>query len=186
MGKVNKNLNFRILAVFAAVTGLSASAFAADDESMVFGKFRLLKNGYETRLGEGFFGNTAFLRLYRADDQEEFSVKVKEDGEFSVRLAPGDYYLMSIAFKHKGETVEPETNFMFNVSDDYAANYVGTITLEAKFKTGYQGTKGSFDRFIVSNDCESVCETRLAKLGLEGIDTTTSLPEWQQQVAFTR
>lgn len=170
----------------AAVTALTASAFAGEDESVVFGKFQLLKNGYETRLGEGLFGNVAFLRLYRASDQEELTVTVKEDGEFSIPLAAGDYYLMSISFKHHGETIEPETNFMFNVSGDYEANYLGTLTLETTFKSGYQGVKGSFDRFIVRNNCNNECDQRLAKLGIPNADTTTSLPEWQEEVAFTR
>lgn len=186
MGKFTKQLTFKLLVTFVAFTGLSASAMATDDESMVFGKFRLVKNGYETRLGDGFFGNTAFLRLYHADSEEEFTARVKDDGEFSIPLAPGDYYVMSIAFKHQGETIEPETNFMFHVSADHAANYVGTITLETKFKTGYQGTKGSFDRFVISNDCAAECGQHLAKLGMADADTTTSLPEWQQQVAFAR
>jgi len=182
------------LLVFSSALGVfSSSAIASDTlestserEVMVFGKFRLLKNGEETTLGSGFFSNVAALRLYREDDQEEFTVRVGENGEFARALTPGDYYVMNISFKYRGETVRPETNFMFNVSDDGRPNYVGTITLEAKFKNGYHGSKGSFERFTIRNECSRECERRLSELGLEGKVAVTSLPQWQEQVAFSR
>ena len=158
----------------------------SDNQVVVFGEFRLLKNGYETKFGDGVFGNVAALRLYRVDDQEEFTIRVGEDGEFSRRLAPGDYYVMNVSFKYRGETIRPDTNFMFNVSGDSGANYLGTLTLEATFSSGYNGTMGSFDRFLVADECASVCERRLAEFGLNNADVTTSLPEWQTQVAINR
>ena len=75
---------------------------------------------------------------------------------------------------------------MFNVSDDGQPNYVGTITLEAKFQNGYHGSKGSFERFTIRNECSLECERRLSELGLDGQGPVTSLPQWQQQVAFSR
>ena len=181
------------LVFLSALAGLSSTAVASDDVRMnsddrvvVFGEFRLLKNGYETKFGDGIFGNVAALRLYRVDDQEEFTIKVGKGGEFSRRLAPGDYYIMNVSFKYRGETIRPDTNFMFNVSGDSSANYLGTLTLEATFSSGYNGTKGSFDRFLVADECASVCERRLAELGLENADVTTSLPAWQTQVAINR
>ena len=177
----------------SALAGFSSTAVAADDVIsssddgvVVFGKFRLLKNGYETKFGDGIFGNFAALRLYRVDDQEEFTIKVGKGGEFSRRLAPGDYYIMNVSFKYRGETIRPDTNFMFNVSGDSSADYLGTLTLEATFSSDYNGTKGSFDRFLVANECASVCERRLAELGLENADVTTSLPAWQTHVAINR
>ena len=181
------------LVFLSVLAGFSSTAVASDDVRMnsdnqvvVFGEFRLLKNGYETKFGDGVFGNVAALRLYRVDDQEEFTIKVGKDGEFSRRLAPGDYYVMNVSFKYHGETIRPDTNFMFNVSGDSSANYLGTLTLEATFSSGYHGTKGSFDRFLVADECASVCERRLAELGLNNADVTTSLPEWQTQVAINR
>ena len=177
----------------SALAGFSSTAVASDDVGMssvdqvvVFGKFRLLKNGYETKFGHGIFGNVATLQLYRADDQEEFTIKVGKGGEFSRRLAPGDYYVMNVSFRYHGETIRPDTNFMFNVSGDSSANYLGTLTLEAKFSSDYNGTNGSVDRFLVADECASVCERRLAELGLENADVTTSLPAWQTQVAVNR
>ena len=177
----------------SALAGFSSTAVAADDVIsssddgvVVFGKFRLLKNGYETKFGDGIFGNFAALRLYRVDDQEEFTIKVGNGGEFSGRLAPGDYYIMNVSFKYRGETIRPDTNFMFNVSGDSSANYLGTLTLEATFSSDYNGTKGSFDRFLVADECASVCERRLAELGLESTDVTTSLPVWETRVAINR
>lgn len=201
MYEFSNQISLRLLICFCALLSFSSSAFASDNKQpgeeaspvaptdtnvVVFGKFRLLKNGYETKLGEGLFGNIARLRFYRAETQEEMSTRVGKDGEFSIELLPGDYYLMSIAFKHRGETIEPETNFMFNVSADHQANYIGTITLESTFSSGYYGMKGSFDRFIVSDDCAAECASQLASLGLEDAATTTSLPVWQRQVAFSK
>lgn len=188
-----KNLTLTLLVLYSALGVFSSSAIASDSHNstsardvMVFGKFRLLKNGSETQLGSGFFSNVASLRLYRDDDQEEFTVRVGENGEFARALTPGDYYVMNISFKYRGETVRPETNFMFNVSDNGQPNYVGTITLAANFSNGYHGSKGSFDRFLISNECASDCARRLAELGLENQVAVTSLPQWQQQVAFNR
>ena len=181
------------LVFLSALAGFSSTAVAAedvisssDDGVVVFGKFRLVKNGYETKFGNGIFGNFAALRLYRVDDQEEFTIKVGKNGEFSGRLEPGDYYVMNVSFKYRGETIRPDTNFMFNVSDDGSANYLGTLTLEATFSSDYNGTKGSFDRFLVADECASVCERRLAGFGLENADVTTSLPAWQTHVAINR
>jgi len=181
------------LVFLSALTGLSSTAVASDDVLMnsydrvvVFGKFRLLKNGYETKFGDGLFGNVAALVLYRVDDQEEITIRVGKGGEFSGRLAPGDYYVMNVSFKYRGETIRPETNFLINVAGDSGANYLGTLTLEATFSSGYNGTKGSFDRFLVADECASVCERRLAELGLESTDVTTSLPVWETRVAINR
>jgi len=187
-----QKLTITLLVFYSVLSAFSSSAVAADDinlasdrEAVVFGKFRLLKNGEETNLGEGFFSNVASLRLYRADDQEEFTVRVGEDGEFASALTPGEYYVMYISFKYRGETVRPETNFKFDVVDNTQPVYVGTITLDAKFKNGYHGSKGSFERYLISNDCASVCGRRLAELGLENAVAVTSLPQWQQQVAYS-
>jgi hypothetical protein len=188
-----RKLTLSYLVFLSVLASLSSTAVASndvpmssDDQVVVFGKFRLLKNGYEMQFGDGIFGNVAVLRLYRADDQEEFTIRVGKGGEFSQRLAPGDYYVMNVSFKYRGETIRPETNFMFNVSGDRSANYLGTLTLEATFGSDYNGTKGSFERFVVADECASVCEHRLAELGLANADVTTSLPEWQTQVAMNR
>ncbi len=201
MDKLIDNVNLKLLVCFAALAGLSTSVLAADEtvsgEKMtqavstsprvtIFGQFRILKNGREAKLGEGFFGNPAALRLYRAADQEEMTVKVGKNGYFSRELAPGDYYVMSVAFKHQGETVAPDTNYLIRVSGDYETSYVGTITLETETTGGYMGSKGEVKRFVVTNDCPSECDMLLAQLGLQGATTTTSLPEWQTHVAFTR
>lgn len=181
------------LVFLSVLASFSSTAVASDDVNMnpddqvvVFGKFRLLKNGYETELGGGIFGNVAALRLYRVDDQEEIRIKVGKGGEFSQRLAPGDYYVMNVSFKYRGETIRPDTNFMFNVSGDSSVNYLGTLTLEATIGSDYNGTKGTFDRFLVADECASVCERRLAELGLNNADITKSLPAWQTQVAMNR
>ena len=188
-----RKITLSYLIFLSVLAGLSSTAVASDDVNLnadgrvvVFGKFRLLKNGYETKFGDGMFGNVGALRLYRVDDQEEFTIKVGKDGEFSRRLAPGEYYVMNVSFKYRGETVRPDTNFMINVSGDSSANYLGTLTLEATFSSDYHGSKGSFDRFLVADECASVCNRRLAELGLKNSDVTTSLPTWQTQVALSR
>lgn len=199
MNTFTHKLTATLLVSFYSLVGFSSSAYASGNEevannlsanatgsesSVVFGKFRLMKNGEEIELGDGLFGNSAVLRLYRATDQEELTGRVGKDGEFSMELAPGDYYLMSIAFKHRGETIEPETNFMFNVSSDFSANYVGTITLETSFGSGYNGMKGSIDRIMIGNDCATDCDRRMEQLGLANNALATSLPHWETQVAW--
>lgn len=199
VGDFTRKICLKLAVFFTALTGFSSSALAANDANsdehamlnasdpvLVFGKFRLLKNGNKTKLSDGFSGNSAWIRLYQADTREELSIKVGEDGEFSRELAPGEYYVMSIAFRHHGQTVEPETNFMFDVSGAHEANYIGTITLEAKFTSGYYGMQGEFERFIISNDCAADCEDRLADLGLQGVSPAMAFPAWQEQVASGR
>ena len=75
------------------------------------------------------------------------------------------------------------TSFMFTVTEDSPASYIGTITLEATINDGYNGANGTFDRFTVRNDCATDCAERLAALGMSSVDATTSLPEWQTRVA---
>lgn len=199
MTKLTRNTGLQIIALMAAVIGFSSSALAevggnadparlqaATDHSsvLVFGKFQLLKNGREIKFSDGFLGNSASIRLYQADTGREFSVRTGEDGEFSRELEPGDYYVMSIAFLHQGQLIRPETNFMFNVAGDNEASYVGTITLEAKFSSGYYGMQGEFERFTITNECANKCEIRLAELGLADASLATSLPSWQEFVAY--
>ena len=187
MRKYTLSIVVALVAGFAGSAGFSSPAVAAEagfERVVVFGQFRLLKNGSEVKLGEGFFSNVAALRLYRPEDQEDFTGRVEEDGEFAFKLAPGEYYLMSITFKHQGETIEPETNYVINVSPGIEAAYIGTITLETTFGGGYHGMKGSFDRFIVSNECAADCNRRMADLGIAGAPMEVALPQWQEQVAL--
>lgn len=191
----------KLLVCLSVLAGFSSSAYASPDDAstmsatssattfarpVVFGKFRLLKNGNEIKLGDGFFSNVAALRLYRPEDQEEFTGRVGDDGEFSMQLAPGDYYIENVVFKHQGETIAPETNYVFTVSADHEANYIGTITLETTFTKDYNGVKGTFDRFTVADDCATDCDRRLAELGLPNSELMVDLPKWETQVASSK
>ena len=157
----------------------------ANDGTIVFGKFRLLRNGEEVSFGDGIFANSAMLNLYEAGSERQIVASVGRDGEFSWNLAPGEYRLSSIAFMFHGERFEPQTNFVFSVSSQHAASYVGTVTLESTFQSGYLGLNGAVDRITIVDDCHSDCASRLARLGLEGETAATSLPRWQRQVAST-
>ena len=196
MSKITRTNALKLVVAFSVLVGFSSSVVAEDvansdnasawqdSRALVFGKFRLLKNGNETKLGEGMFSNVAALRLYRPEDQEEFTGRVGENGEISMKLSPGEYYVNSITFRHQGERIEPETNFRFVVSADHKASYIGTITLETSFSNGYHGMKGSFDRFTVRNDCAESCDQRLAELGLVPQDVAVTLPTWQEHLAL--
>ena len=197
MGKFTQNLKIKFLVISLAVVGLSHSAtadIAAKSDAglvehkrvLVFGKFRLVKNEYESRLGPGFFGNTAALTLLRIDDQEEMTIRVGKDGAFSRKLSPGDYYLMGIEFKHQGNTIETDTNYLIRIGNQHEANYLGTITLMAEFKSGYNGIVGKIDRFLVTNDCAEECKPLLADIDMTGLTMTTALPVWQTHVAYTQ
>jgi len=198
MRHFNRSAALALVVCFGGLAAFSSSAVAESSSkstndaatksdgfhrTTVFGRFRILKNGTEVHFGDGFFSNVAALRFYRPADQEEFTGRVEKDGEFSLKLAPGEYYLMSIAFKHHGETIEPETDYVFNVPADYDGSYVGTITLETTFSSGYTGMKGTFDRFVVSNDCKADCSGRMSDLGLTGKAVNVALPEWKEHVA---
>jgi hypothetical protein len=165
------------------ITDSSASAVASHSRVLVFGKFRLVKNEYESRLGPGFFGNTAAFTLFRVDDQEEMTVRVGKDGRFSRKLSPGDYHLMEIEFKHQGETIRTDTNYMIHVSGATESNYIGTLTLTAKFDRGYMGVDGVIESFSIADNCENECDSILSELGVSGKSMMTSLPVWQAHFA---
>ena len=199
MSKFNTFKTLKIFFCFSMVAGFSASAIAEDGGNLsqndanatekhsrvvVFGRFELYKNGVETKLGDSFFSNTAALNLYRPADQEEMTVKVGDNGEFSRTLAPGEYYLIGIEFKHRGESVQPETNYVFTVPADAATSYMGTIAMHATFSGGYMGVDGKIDRFILTDDCRAECSSILSNLGLAGSSVSSSLPTWERQLAY--
>lgn len=199
MSIFNLPKGLKILVCFSMVAGFSASAMADDSANLalegaeatethsrvvVFGKFQIVKNGVDANLGEGFFSNTAALNLYRPADQEEFTIKVGDNGEFSRELAPGEYYLVGIEFKHRGETVEPQTNYVFTVPAEAPTSYMGTIAMHATFSGGYMGVSGKIDRFILTDDCRTECDGILSKLGMAGAATSSALPSWESQVAY--
>ena len=200
MTKVIRNLiktitYVAVAAVFAGcattVDSVNESAKIAQsaevtDKKIVFGKFRLMQNGEEVTLGDSVFANSATLQLYRYETDREIVGKVGKDGDFAWVLEPGQYQLSSIAFKHRGESIEPDTSFAFTVSADHDASYVGTITLEATSDSGYHGTSVMVERFTVSNDCEAECGKVLTALGMTQDAATTSLLHWETQVASNR
>lgn len=198
MRNVIRNLTIAIAGVVAAtsLTGCATTAESIDTagemaaaneaaNAVVFGKFRLVRNGEDVEFGDSIFANSAKLYLSEAGSTGEIVGAVGRDGEFAWALQPGEYQVSSIAFKFHGETIEPATNFSFTVSPEYQASYIGTITLETMFDHGYYGVSGTIDRFSVSNDCKSECATRLSRLGLDENSATTSLLHWNQHVAST-
>lgn len=184
-------------AVAAGFSGCATTAQSIDNvdqlaqaadvkaEKVVIGKFRLLRNGKEVEFGDSIFANSARLHMLQQSGDEEIIGRVGRDGEFAWALAPGNYTLSSIAFKHRGETIEPVTNFVFTVADDRKASYVGTITLETTFSSGYYGASGVVERFYVSDDCAAECGRMLEELGMHDAVAATSLLRWQPQVAST-
>lgn len=195
-----RNLNVTKIICLLAVAGLAGCASTARNidsgevldrassaatEGIVFGKFRLVRNGQEIQLGDGIFANSATLHLQKSDNGREIVGEVGRDGEFAWALAPGVYRMSSIGFSFRGEKVESQTNFSFAVSADHRASYVGTVTLEATFHSGYHGTSGTVDRITVRNDCEAGCEKRLAELGLPSAAVTASLFHWDERIAGT-
>ena len=163
-----------------------AQASDATTEKVVIGKFRLVRNGQEVQFGEGIFANSAKLHMYHDGADREIIGKVGRNGEFAWALEPGDYTLSSIAFKHRGETIEPATNFSFTVSANHEASYVGTITLETTLSSGYYGTNGVIERFSISDDCAADCGKMLGELGMADTLTSSSLLRWETQVASNR
>jgi hypothetical protein len=163
---------------------LAKETVAATD-AVVFGKFRLLRNGNEANLGDGIFANSATLHLYDQGERREIAGKVGKGGEFAWVLAPGQYRISSIGFDNRGERAQTDTEFSFTVAAGKDAVYVGTITLETTFDSGYFGLNGVVDRYTISDDCANDCADRLARLGLASDAATISLLQQEGQLART-
>jgi len=155
-------------------------------EKLVFGKFRLVRNGEEADIGDGLFGTTAEIHFVNGNGERGIVGKVGKHGEFAWALDPGSYRVTTIGFDNRGERVEAAAKVTFTVPADYSATYVGTITLEASFDSGYYGTNGSVDSLIVSNDCAVDCAKRLEALGLAMDAMTVSVFESGTQVQVAR
>lgn len=154
-------------------------------EKLIFGKFRLVRNGEEADLGAGLFATTAELHVVNGDGERDLVGKVGKDGEFAWALEPGTYQVTTIGFDNRGEREETGANFAFTVPADYDAVYVGTITLEASFDSGWYGTNGAVDNMFISNDCERDCAERMETLGLSMDTMTVSVFESRTQMART-
>ena len=163
---------------------LTAATTAATD-TVVFGKFRLVRNDREVKVGEGIFTNSAKLHLYQDGTDDEIIGKVGKDGQFAWMLKPGNYTLSNIGFHNRGEKVELVTDFAFSVAGDTRANYVGTVTLETTLDNGYFGSNGTVDRYTVTDDCSTECSSRLAELGLSMDDMSITLMQQNGQLAST-
>ncbi|MCH5377512.1 MAG: hypothetical protein JJ992_26440 [Planctomycetes bacterium] len=164
-------------------SGADLSTVASSDRSVVFGKFRLVRNGNEAQFEDNILSVPPTLTLKRVGSDLELVGDVGEDGEFAWVLEPGFYRVSSIGFSNLGERVEPVTNFTFVVDGAHEAVYVGTVTLEATFDSGYYGVNGTIDRYSVSNDCATDCASRLGDIGMEVEDSTISLMLQQSPLA---
>ena len=188
--------NLAKIAALLGVAGLTGCVTTADHidsaveaervgaaETVVFGKFRLIRNEHEVTLGEGLLANTAKLHLEKVGTDGEIIGKVGAGGDFAWALTPGTYRITRVDFKYRGEDYDPEANFAFEVSGEGDAAYIGTITLEAQFAPRQYGTIGLVDRFTVSNDCDAECGIRLTRLGLETDAMSASLVHWDSGLA---
>lgn len=167
-------------------TSGNAGQIADAEKSAVFGDLRLITNGVEERLGNGLFAADAGFRLTHQDTGRNLDGNIGKNGTFEAKLAPGTYRIHTIFFKHHGEIIEAETDFVFTVANNAAATYIGTISLEATLENGAHGIIGTADRFTVRNDCANVCDSRMASVGLPHGDTSVSLAHWVGQVAVNR
>lgn len=206
MGNVNRKFGVFTIACAIAAAGISgcsttgrhidsgaelAKISSSASDTVVFGQFRLIRNGQEVRQGEGLFGSSARLKLVGEGQGREIVGKVGRNGEFAWVLTPGEYSVSSVSIGNWGdrnprERLETPTNLSFTVSADKEAVYIGTITLQATLDSGYYGVGGTFDRYIVSNDCKAVCGDRMAALGLAAEDVTVSLFRQEGRMASSR
>lgn len=189
-----------ISACFLAIAGLSGCATSAGnvdgsanltqansaETAAVFGKFRLIRNGQEAQFGNSIFDSSATLHLSRAGSNGEIVGTVEEAGEFAIALEPGLYRVKSISFSNRGERVKPLTSFTFEVAPTDEAVYIGTMTLETTFESGYYGLNGTVEGYSVRNDCASDCADRLNRLGLPDAQATIQLMQQQGQFASVR
>ena len=160
-----------------------AKAAPTEDQALVFGKFQMVRNGQIVKLGEGLFGNSATLHLYRNGSEQKIAGNVGTGGEFAWLLEPGDYVVSNVGFMIRGDRYEPDADFHFTVSNGSDAVYVGTLTLESTFDSGYFGLSGTVDSYKVDNHCESDCANRLARLGLVDNNPTVALLNEHDRIA---
>jgi hypothetical protein len=170
------------------LTGCATTGTAQADatDAVVFGKLKLIKNGEEAPLGKSFFAGLASLNIEQVGGHEETVAKVGWGGEFDVALAPGEYRITGLQFTNRGERVYTDTDFAFTVSDNSAPVYLGTLTLETSFSSGYYGMSGQIDRFSVSDECARECMDRLGEMGLAANAPTVALIRQEGQLATNR
>jgi hypothetical protein len=174
------------LAFTGGCAATSGDVLTADDgKAAVFGKFELVKNGQQVRIGEGLFAHHATLLFNEQGADDEIIGKVGRDGEFTWYLAPGDYHVSAVAFSNHGERVEPGVSLNFTVQPDMKAAYIGTIRVESSFDSGYYGTDARLGATTVRDDCWQDCAARLAELNLTEADLYVSILHRPGQVART-
>lgn len=144
------------------------------DSTVAIGKFRLVRNGNDIALGKGFAANKAVLHVSNLDSGKSFTADVGPDGEFSWLLKPGSYELSGMDFLVRGQRMNVDSRFRFDVSAS-GATYVGTITLETTFANGYYGLSGNIDHYSIVDECFSDCNGILARIGLPADSAAISL-----------
>ena len=167
----------KFLTVFSVGALLAAplAALTAEADSPVVGKLRLVKNGQEVVLGSGLRQAPAELQLIDLAGQERIRVRVGKGGAFASALAAGDYLVSGIDFLVRGERVSAKTNLVLTVDEDSLATYVGTVTLQATFESGYHGLAGTIDGYSVADDCVTDCAPMLSALDLRDSAVTVAL-----------
>ena len=154
-------------------TGADSPALA--DDAVVIGKLRVVRNGTDVGLGRGFFASRATVDLIDLDTADHFEADVGENGEFAWTLAEGSYTLESIDFMVRGERVSLTGDFAFDVGRACPATYIGTITVETTFDSGYYGLTGAIDGYSITDDCEADCAPMLTRLGVAADAATVAL-----------
>ena len=90
--------------------------------------------------------------------------KVGAEGEFTWWLAPGEYHVSAVTFSNRGERIEPAVSLNFTVHPEVKAVYIGTVTIDSSFDSGYYGTDARLDSTTVRNECRADCAARLEAL----------------------
>ena len=126
-------------------------------------------------VGEGLFANHATLLFNRQGVDETVTGKVGSEGEFTWWLAPGEYHVSAVTFSNRGERIEPALSLNFTVHPEVKAVYIGTVTIDSSFDSGYYGTDARLDSTTVRNECRADCAARLEALGLDKGDMSVSI-----------
>lgn len=190
------NTTNRIMAIAACAAALTASGCsnlpqtAATDsrlspaagQAVVIGKFRLVKNGAEVNLGDGFLANKAVLHVEDSAGREQLSAAVGPNGEFTWALEPGSYQLSGIDFMVRGQRMNVDSRFEFDATSTAEATYVGTITLQTSFDSGYYGLNGVIDNYSIVDDCFTDCDGILARIGMPEGSAEVSLVRADEQL----
>jgi len=167
----------------AVVAGCATTSdvSSAGNNAVAFGSFDLIRNGHDANLGDAPLDRSAYILVRNDESNSSYVGRIGSDGKFAMSLPAGNYLMEKFVFDYRGENIESQTAFRFEVPASGSV-YLGAIQLEATLESGLYGVVGTADRFTVTDRCDQSCSQQLSGLGLP-TSTERSLMQWDHQLA---